>query len=463
MFDIIIAGGGPAGSNLARLLAHTYGPKYKICLLDKRRLDQPEDTKHQKACGGLLSPDAQAMLAKLGLTIPVSVLEDPQIFKVRTIDFDNHYERYYQRYYFNMNRERFDRYLYNLIPATVDCRCGTLITDAYKANDLWHVTYTDYQAQEQEQQQQEQQQAQQQVQQQEQSTSKQNEKSNNEKSNNEKSNNEKSNIENKTSADTKTITAKLLVCADGANSFLRRKLVPAHPASPRYISVQKWYPVGFEQQNRLSVAKQHPISATREPSVNFNMPFYTGIFDTEITDYYSWTIQKNDALILGTAVPLGQDVSVLFERLRQKVSSHLEIPLEGPIKSESAYIERTLSTKALCWHGLTHGGGKGKSKGQDQNKNKSIKDVGETMEGLVFLGEAAGATSPTSAEGFSYALKTSWNLCTALDKGIIGVEGRYAKQCRGIALNIVGKRLKMPAMYCAPLRNLVMRSGVTSI
>lgn len=34
------------------------------------------------------------------------------------------------------------------------------------------------------------------------------------------------------------------------------------------------------------------------------MPYYTGIFDSEVTDYYSWIIQKNDEMILGTAVPV---------------------------------------------------------------------------------------------------------------------------------------------------------------
>ena len=97
MYDLIIAGAGPAGSNLARLLAKA--TDLKICIIDKRMMNTMKESKPVKTCGGLLSPDAQHMLARLGITIPVDVLEDPQLFSVRTIDFDNGLDRTYQRYY----------------------------------------------------------------------------------------------------------------------------------------------------------------------------------------------------------------------------------------------------------------------------------------------------------------------------------------------------------------------------
>ncbi len=73
MYDIVIVGAGPAGANLARLI----GEKYKVLLLDKRDLENnnPERRMH-KCCGGLLAPDAQKMIAKLGLGIPKDVLVD---------------------------------------------------------------------------------------------------------------------------------------------------------------------------------------------------------------------------------------------------------------------------------------------------------------------------------------------------------------------------------------------------
>jgi uncharacterized Zn finger protein len=37
-----------------------------------------------------LSPDAQKILAQFDICLPKSVLVDPQIFSVKTADFDNH-------------------------------------------------------------------------------------------------------------------------------------------------------------------------------------------------------------------------------------------------------------------------------------------------------------------------------------------------------------------------------------
>ena len=121
MYDIAIIGGGPAGATLARLI----GDRYKVLLVEPRRLaDAPAGFAALKCCGGLLAPDAQMMLSKLGLGLPKSVLEDPQLFVVKSIDIPQGLERYYQRHYINLNRKKFDSWLLSLIPATVDIRTG---------------------------------------------------------------------------------------------------------------------------------------------------------------------------------------------------------------------------------------------------------------------------------------------------------------------------------------------------
>ena len=77
-YQIAIIGGGPAGATLGRLL-----PKgLSAILIDKKRAKGG----FEKPCGGLLAPDAQKALSKYEITLPKSILVDPQIFSVKTID-----------------------------------------------------------------------------------------------------------------------------------------------------------------------------------------------------------------------------------------------------------------------------------------------------------------------------------------------------------------------------------------
>lgn len=141
MYDIVIIGSGPAGSNLARLI----GEKYKVLLIDKRDLEKVNHKNHiNKCCGGLLAPDAQKMIAKLGLGIPKDVLVNPQLFAVRTIDLTNNLERLYQRFYFNMDREKFDRWLVSILPSGVDRKFNAhfksfiIIPEGYQINYIYN-------------------------------------------------------------------------------------------------------------------------------------------------------------------------------------------------------------------------------------------------------------------------------------------------------------------------------------
>ncbi len=119
MFDAVIIGLGPAGSTLARLLAD----KYNILCLDKKT----SEGGFEKPCGGLLAPDAQKILARFDLTLPKSVLVDPQLFAVRTLDLPTGLTRHYQRFYVNMDRAKFDRWLISLIPSSVPIYAGAKV------------------------------------------------------------------------------------------------------------------------------------------------------------------------------------------------------------------------------------------------------------------------------------------------------------------------------------------------
>ena len=118
MYDIIIIGAGPAGSTLAAELSRARRDM-KILIID----GLPEGG--SKVCGGLLSPDAQAVLAKKGIAIPDEILVSPQAAAVDTLDLTAGIHRRYLRDYINLDRAKFDAYLLSLAEGceSVQGRC----------------------------------------------------------------------------------------------------------------------------------------------------------------------------------------------------------------------------------------------------------------------------------------------------------------------------------------------------
>ena len=128
VYDVAVIGAGPAGAVFVRELAKAR-PDLKIALIDGQLQSKA------KPCGGLLAPDAQKLLAKFDLVLPKSILEDPQIFAVETIDIEQKMVRYYQRHYLNMDRYAFDRWLLSLVPSHVSIyngRCVNIKNDGEK-------------------------------------------------------------------------------------------------------------------------------------------------------------------------------------------------------------------------------------------------------------------------------------------------------------------------------------------
>lgn len=352
MYDIVIVGAGPAGANLARLI----GDKYKILLIEKRDLGK-ENSGHciSKCCGGLLAPDAQKMIARLGLGIPKDILVDPQLFAVRTIDLTNNLERLYQRFYFNMDRDRFDRWLVSKLPDSIEIKLNSVFKGLSKIPGGYEVKYT----------------------------------------------NNRQEI---------LARARVIIGADGASSLIR-KCISGNANSPeKYIAIQEW----FEYSDL--------------------MPYYTAIFDEEISDFYSWIIPKDNYLILGSALKPGAHAREKYDLLKRKLAQ-LGFNFNDKIKTEGAYIYRPRKTKQLYT-------------GKDN---------------IALIGEAAGAISPSSAEGISYALKSSLYLAQSLNEGIDGFLERYKEKMSNIKLNILWKNLKSPFMYNSFLRMLAMKSGLRSI
>ncbi len=351
MYDIAIVGGGPAGATLARLV----GNGYKVLVLEKRSFIPDMPFASEKCCGGLLDPDAQRMMARFGLGIPKTVLLSPQMFAVRTIDMTNSIERYYQRYYININRNEFDKWLGSIIPPSVNVIDGCVFNTFEEKEDCVIIKF---------------------------------------------------------SRDGKEYAekARLLAGADGAFSKVRRQGFPEAEAPRLYISIQEWFEARKVQN------------------------YYGAIFDGETTDFYSWTIPKENMIILGSALNPGKDASNKFETLKNKLSRY-GYDFSKSLKRNGAYLYRPVKRSHIC--------------------------IGRKR--VALAGEAAGFISPSSAEGMSYAFKSSLALAGALEQGIDGYQERYEKNLAPLVRNIMLKNLKSPAMYNKKLRRLAMKSGLLSI
>lgn len=342
-YDIAVIGAGPAGCTLARLI----GDKYKVVVIDPKT--DKEDS-FKKPCGGLLSEDAQKALARFDLTLPKSLLVDPQIFSVRTIDLKNNLIRHYQRFYINLDRHRFDLWLKGLIPKSVK-----LITakakSAVQIDGGFEISC----------------------------------------------------------GSSEKLTARYLVGADGANSLIRRSFF-ASKKIRSYTAVQQWF---------------------KETNPN---PFYSCIFDPDTSDCCSWSISKDNYFIFGGAFPR-QSCRQRFEKQKEKLAEKQGFKFGDPIKTEACLVYRP----------------------------QRLSDFVCGKNGVMLIGEAAGFISPSSLEGFSYAINSGLLLAECFLKGEAGVEKRYDRAALGIKVKLLGKVLKCPFMYRPFLRKMVMKSGVMSI
>lgn len=178
-YDIIIIGLGPAGSTLAKQLPHSL----KVCAIDKKPL---EGEGFKKLCGGLLAPDAQKFFARLDLTLPKDVLVDPQIFSVRVLDLNSNKTRYYQRFYMNLDRDKFDKWLISQIPDNVAIKSGCRCKEVGRIAGGFSVQYLNQ------------------------------------------------------NGEFETISSRYVVGADGGGSMIRRKFFSGK-AIRRYVAIQQWF------------------------------------------------------------------------------------------------------------------------------------------------------------------------------------------------------------------------------
>lgn len=204
--------------------------------------------------------------------------------------------------------------------------------------------------------------------------------------------------------------AKLLIGADGAFSKVRRVTFPNQKFPKKYIAIQEW----FETSQKVN--------------------YYGAIFDSEITDFYSWIIPKESILIVGSALLPNNDTHKRFELLKLKLKNY-GFEFNKSIRKNGAYLLRPEATNQI--------------------------HIGSDRVGLI--GEAAGFISPSSAEGLSYAFKSALALSKALSQGIDHWQELYKANTTNLRRNIILKNLKSPFMYNKILRKIVMKSGLKSI
>ena len=352
MYDVAIIGAGPAGATLARLISD----RYHVLLVDKKQpVDTNSDDFSGKCCGGLLAPDAQGMLSKMGLGLPKSVLVDPQLFVVRAIDVRQRTERYYQRYYINMNRMRFDSWLLSMVPPGVDIRLGCRFKSYETAGDSVSIKLVQ---------------------------------------------NGKIQIEQ----------ARILVGADGASSRIRKQAIGRRPFPKFYFAIQEWV------------------------KADGQLPYFSTLFDPEITDYYCWTIPKEDFLVIGAALHPKHNIPDRFGLLKEKLKDN-GLGFGKVIRREAAFILRPTKLEQLS----------------------------TGTESVALLGEAGGWISPSSAEGLSYAFRTALILAEVLKKSPDDFQQRFRQKTEMLRRNIFIKNLKSHFIYGSLLRNIVMKSGLQSM
>ena len=311
-FDIIVIGGGPAGSTFA---AHINGADLKVLLLEERTLDvEYKEGMRKKPCSGLVAVPAQKILKKLNLAIPEAIKVSPSTVGLKIYDHDTKREIITKEKIINVDRQKFDRWLFGNIPGTINIRTGARYIKHYLLDGRVIVQY-------------------------------------------------------KVGESVFEVRAKVLVASDGANSKVREIVKPFDPVE-RYVGAE-WM---------LKVDER------------FLEPNFKIILNENLTDHYLWTVPKDGLLHVGGAFSRFSDSAQRRKKLMNSLTELGLIPDNYDVVSNwSHYIARPVKREFIF----------------------------EGNAPVHFIGEAAGLVCPNSAEGYSYALASGFELANFMNKNFV--------------------------------------------
>lgn len=165
------------------------------------------------------------------------------------------------------------------------------------------------------------------------------------------------------------------------------------------------------------------------------LPYYVSTFNESVTDFYSWIIPEGEYMIIGSAIPQGENVRQRFNLFKADLASK-GFDVTKPVKERGAIILRP-----KFWGSVQSGRGR-----------------------IFLVGEAAGLISPSSSEGISFALRSGEKLAAAFKSKLpVMIRSCYEKELLSLKISIALKSLKSPIMYGKTLRGLVFRTGALSM
>lgn len=211
------------------------------------------------------------------------------------------------------------------------------------------------------------------------------------------------------------IKAKILVGADGANSIVRSTFF-ADLKIKKYIALQEI----FEKCD--------------------NSANYSCYFDKTISDYYGWSMVKDNNFIIGYAINMDNKVNGKFNIFKTKLKK-LGVDISKPVSKEG-----TLLFRPNFFHKI--------SVGCDSK--------------AYLIGETGGYISPSSAEGISYAFKTAEILSNSIIKNIKNenykkIERSFRLKMIKIQILIFIKNCKSLFINTPFLRHVIMKLGIQNL